>query len=646
MPKISFNFFCHRDIPLYADLCNLYIADERFNFTAGHKVTHGEASLHCQFTPLHTYFVEVEASENELALLADEIASRFLYSIWLKSAEVISIENRKGDKQYLKHSPVKQRFCSQCQPLMTDPINMVDISKPCLHCAGEHHLLPYELGFSQQDLEDLANKIQQGEQVCLGHADQKVYLSSSPINLSSDNEQQLNQRQKVLVTQPQAIATIFNIKQHEVLALSSFEKPVLRLTANEKDVSLAQVKTNLPDSKVLLLNIEYDVTFANSRLLIQLAAKLNQRDINWLYVEGGETNINLAWVNHAWAETRCRTTLHFDAPMPKHDVAQYQAFDAAWQKNVITWTIENTPSRYNTTVIQNKILPGIDAATCALHAGLLTTGELSNGHKPSQFDFSSSLKKVACIYLSNEQSSAVITQNKQLKINSFLKMPTIPNDGITIIEELKTAATNTIFSKYSETFTDALNLLKSIKLSDSTSPIDSLENLMALAAIITLPQQDIRQLTAQQKQTTSFELAQKFHAAALTYQGNNAPRIDFPLCAINNQDDVGIHTRTINWQKTLASLMSFTLAGANPSIVAFGFFDSFSDYLSNWIDHLEQEQGIDAVVLAGSDFRYSVLANRLCIRLEKNFPLLVNRQLDLDGANIAVGSLYLAKRRR
>ncbi|GIU53045.1 hypothetical protein [Shewanella sp. KT0246] len=645
MPKICFNFHCYRDIPLYADLCNLYLADNRFDFTIGHLINHDQKTKHAQFEQVHTYFLEVEGLEAELGDLADEIATKFLYSIWLKSAEVITIEHRLGTKNCLQHHVVNQRFCSECEPKLSDINAIYDISDNCQQCFGHKKLQDYELGFKQQDICDVVDKIVQGKEVCLGETANQIYLSLNSINLTNpiqDFENQARPLQQILFTHPQVITSSFIVNEQQALALSSFEKPFIKLAPNKNLDAISE------HEKQHLIASYYDVTFADSRLLIKIAALLKHKGINWLFINKPNitktsNTLRVTWLDSAWVQTTTLSDISIEAPLPRHDDNRYLQYDVSYKKNVLSCHIDKHAEITSTSHIASKPLAGIDAAICAMHSGLLSTGCITSAK--GFFEATSTLKKLACIYFSSQQSSSVITQNEQGDINSFLQLPILPQNGVELIQELTSSDKNTIFKKYNDAFPDTVTLVSEFNLAPNER-LDSLQAFMAYAALIVLPTEEISSSGHISPHLLSQELANKFHALAQTYQGNNAPRIDFPLCAINSDDDFSVHNRSINWRKTLASLMSFKLAGANPAILAFGFFDSFTDYLSNWIDHLEQQQGIDAVVLAGSDFSYEVLANRLCIRLGKNYPLVVNRQFDLDGANIAIGGMYLAKRRR
>jgi hydrogenase maturation factor HypF (carbamoyltransferase family) len=73
--------------------------------------------------------------------------------------------------------------------------------------------------------------------------------------------------------------------------------------------------------------------------------------------------------------------------------------------------------------------------------------------------------------------------------------------------------------------------------------------------------------------------------------------------------------------------------------------DSLADYLANWLEHIDLNIGVHNIALAGNDLANETLCRRISLRLGKNFPLVVNRSLDLDGDNLAVGALYVKQRK-
>ncbi|WP_394165717.1 hypothetical protein [Photobacterium piscicola] len=130
-------------------------------------------------------------------------------------------------------------------------------------------------------------------------------------------------------------------------------------------------------------------------------------------------------------------------------------------------------------------------------------------------------------------------------------------------------------------------------------------------------------------------------AKSLHNDSNQGHRVDFSLDMVNSK-------RTIDWAKMLGSLMSFSLVvdEVDYDKLAFGVMDSLADYIANWIERMDETTGIKAVTLAGSDFANEVLADRICLRVGKNFPIVTNRKLELDGSNLSAGALFLKLRRR
>ncbi|WP_076540935.1 hypothetical protein [Shewanella sp. UCD-KL21] len=653
MHKVSFNFTCLRPVAFYAQLCNQYIADTRFDFSAGFNN--------------NRYFLEVEATEPQLAALADEIAAKFLYSIWLSYVDVSVIKNRKGSKKPLAHAELNISYCSECQPQMVNAAdaNFLKLDLVCPHCHGHERINTLEQSMAPQDLIAIAARLKNNSSISLrssGSTDIS-FESSSNLSLSLQPFAKNAGQQHILICNPQHLSQYFAVQHYHTLALSSLEKPRLKLMSADaavlSDVTAAnkhQVKCKVQPT---LTDSYYQVSFANSRLLMALADQLNNIGIDWVYIDindsvSADTHNDLlkpltksrakpsvTRINNAWVEVASNHQFSIHGASPLHDDAQYKHYEASWNNKQIHCRISAADNTTFTGMTETGITAtrmtetGIDAASCAMHAGLLNLSEAVLSQIATRMLSTQTLAATdkqsitsATVYFSHDNPSVVITQNKQQKITQFLRLPTFEQHGADIIAQLQHEESK-VLAKFTQAFPQQINQLA---LTTLVKASDNIQHFIGLAAMLILDDEALNQLT------TIDAKADAFHALAQQYHGNNAPRIDFPLCSENDY-------RSINWRRTFASLMSFKLAGANPAILAFGFFDSLADYLSNWLDHLEQQQGIDAVVLAGNDLVYNVLAERLCMRLQKNYPLVVNHQLDLDGANIAIGGLYLAKRR-
>ena len=93
-------------------------------------------------------------------------------------------------------------------------------------------------------------------------------------------------------------------------------------------------------------------------------------------------------------------------------------------------------------------------------------------------------------------------------------------------------------------------------------------------------------------------------------------------------------------------MLSFRIAGnGDPSQLAFAMQDSLADYFANWLEHIDLNIGLQQIALAGDELTNETLCKRISLRIGKNFPLVINRSLDLDGDNLAVGALYAKQRK-
>ena len=232
------------------------------------------------------------------------------------------------------------------------------------------------------------------------------------------------------------------------------------------------------------------------------------------------------------------------------------------------------------------------------------------------------------IYLSHDHPSQIVTCDNKGDTSLFFALPELPDNGYDIFHRLDSSPQKAVAQKFKTQFPDDYLKLLSLKLHGRR---DNLQSLWAIAAILI-------GLNPQEETQSQDYLSDALMAAAMRYQGANAPRIDYPLTK-------GEAHRSLNWCKTLGTLLSFRVAGhSDPSQLAFAMQDSLADYLANWLEHIDLNIGVQTIALAGNELANETLCKRMSLRLGKNFPLLVNRSLDLEGDNLAVGALYVKQR--
>ncbi|QDE31171.1 NiFe hydrogenase [Shewanella polaris] len=640
MHNIRFDFICQRPVPLYEYLCNQYLDRTELNISIG-------SELYPQTSKIR-YFIEAFATQAQLEELADDIASDFLLSVWLLDTHIQSIEQHSGQRKPLdlknNNSDLPLYFCQHCQPIFGDNQQSLfaDINLQCEHCKGHNKLCRELKSLTRHDIMALADRLFTDKSLALPVIGTTLWLTPPPLvldNQAATSKADLNQtvqyqRPRILICNPNSLNSHFIVNDSQVLALSSIEKPLLRVRPSS-------------DHPCLTAPL-YEIQFAQNRLLVILAEVLRQKGINWLYVTT-EINPNasksdvvdrplrLASINQHWMPI---TTLDSGLiPLPTnetcvHDISHYQddhySFTAKNSKATINWQVNPIdPTSLN--AAKNRVKPlsysshDISASLCALNAAVLRS-DPSEHHRKPQF-----VKHAAVFYFNHKNTCQIVTVDGNSEAELFFEMPKLPSSGYGICHSLTESPQKNILDKFKQQFPAEYNQLLDMHIHEDDG---SLAQLMAVATLIigAYPVE-----TAQRVTVT--ELADKFIALAMSHHGNNAPRIDFPLTK-------GMAHRGLNWCKTLGTLMSFKLAGeTNLAKLAFAFHDSFADYLSHWVEHLDQNIGVKQLVIAGNEFANPVLTERVQLRIGKNYPLVVNPLLDFDGVNIAIGGLYLKQRR-
>lgn len=610
MKNIRFDFTCSRQVPLYAHLCNQYLNYDELNISIGCESQN-------DFGP-QTYFIEAQGEQTQLEKLADAIAADFLISVWLVDSGIKVIDEPQGQRTLLEVLPTEATpadksvaaFCQQCYPLFGDnqaaQFGEIDLTCPCCH--GEQRLTSAQKALTLSDIKAMATQlISQGslELTCEG-----VQFSLTPFTDSST-------RPQLLICNPNTLNAHFCLKDHQVLALSSIEKPLICARPTQEHDKLTAPL--------------YDICFGYSRVVLVLAEVLRQKGIDWIYLQGQHHRPQLAWVDGAWAQLFSQDTRHaelpiikqFNAPEPLREEVRFLGFKAQWQANKKTRShqgllsvqalsrVENT-SEYQGNEDDHVI------ADSALFAALLN-GKLTT-HKPA--------KNAAVIYLSHAHPSQIVTCDNKGETSLFFALPELPDNGYEIFHRLDSSPQKAVAQKFKSLFPDDYLKLLSLKLHGRR---DNLQSLWAIAAILI-------GLNPQEETQTQAYLSDALMAAAMRYQGANAPRIDYPLTR-------GEAHRSLNWCKTLGTLLSFRVAGHSvPAQLAFAMQDSLADYLANWLEHIDLNIGVHNIALAGNELANETLCKRISLRLGKNFPLLINRSLELEGDNLAVGALYVKQR--
>lgn len=614
MKNIRFDFTCSRQVPLYAHLCNQYLNYDALNITIGCDNQNHFGS--------QTYFIEAQGEQAQLEQLADAIAADFLISAWLIDSGIKVINESTGRKTLLPclHATPSSTnttqaiapFCQQCYPRLGDnqstQFGMIDLACPC--CKGENLLTTEQKALTLSDMKAMAQHLLTQGTLTLNAPD-SISLSLTPFTTDV-----LGERPQLLICNPNTLNAHFCLKDHQVLALSSIEKPLICARPTQEHSKLTAPL--------------YDICFAYSRVILVLAELLRQKGMDWVYIQGDHQRPKLAWVDGAWAQLSSQHIVaakQFIAPEPLREKISFEGYQAQWQaikrsrshQGELTVTALYAPQSNEYSPIENTHSEDHTFTDCALFSALLN-GKLAS-HKQA--------KNAAIIYLSNTRPSQIVTCDKKGDTELFFALPELPDNGYEIFHQLDSSPQKAVAQKFKSLFPDDYLKLLSLKLSGRR---DNLQSLWAIAAIL----MGLNHSEETQRPET---LSDALMAAAMRYQGANAPRIDYPLTK-------GEAHRSLNWCKTLGTVLSFRIAGnGDPSQLAFAMQDSLADYFANWLEHIDLNIGLQQIALAGDELINETLCKRISLRIGKNFPLVINRSLDLDGDNLAVGALYTKQRK-
>ncbi|KPU83227.1 hypothetical protein JI57_02005 [Psychromonas sp. PRT-SC03] len=672
---LCFDFTCTQTVPFYQHLCNILLTTQQEK-----KSPLGSMQISIDNGYLkngqYRYRIEAQGTQTQLEILADNIATDFLLSVHLVSTRISSLEKAQGSRSIkaLKsaepsqitqkhlfkknemvtsplHELIQLDYCAHCAPLFGDnqspKFSQIDFPCPC--CQGEEHYQVPSLSkkTSVTNLSALGT-LTQARLFSLAQtllSEHIVTIDELGITLTTQCAllkctKQL--RPQILICNPNTLNQFFNATHEQVITLSCFEKPAITLTTKGELQTGATSKINAPSC---------DVRFAYNRALIIVTEYLRQKGIDWLYYRSTSPIAHMAFIEKHWIWLQQPHSITLKAIHDTlHDNTRIGGHQAeVLKERIIVHKMVAQPTHKVATVESQE------QAFNALYA--------------SQLAHSSSNKKdTVAIFLSRNNLSQIVTSNsirnsgkiEKDKAQNIFTFPELPNNGADIIAQLRNSikpniegnllTSATIIDKFQHAYPAQYNALLTLRLSGPRQNLTSL--LVVAATLLGLSKSSALSLPQSNQQSVD-----RLLAYATLFQAEHSPRIDFPKISVPKNAQTSA-THSFDWCQTFKSLICFRLAqksqkttdkndeDAQIARLAFGFLDSLADDISSWIEEADHQIGIKNVLLAGDEFQYSVFTRRLCRRLASNYSIHASWNLDLEGANLAAGALYLPRRRK
>ena len=621
--QVRFEFDTSRQVPFY------HTTLSRLAFESGFKAMALEAGV-SKLEHGYRYWLSAQGEQAELGTFADTLAQAFPLSCFLLDARVCAADDEAKESLQFQTEYAqaldepKLAFCGHCYPRFGDN-QSPDFGKldwVCPHCHGERYpqqgvhesvhenahknLAPQTIGLDT--LKSFALMLMDGQAITLEGT--QYQLGGNPL------------KDSLICCNPNNLSASFIVTDAEVLALSGIEKPRLRLRPQSQPAAIPAAQPEAAPS--------YRVRFAKSRAELVLCELLRVKGIDFVFAKSGDETkpeLDICQLNGVWhvlyenaqrqlPYAAVQSPVLSPARMPEHsggatlhELAESNGYIAKLRKSAVSIEIKPAANKGNRLSAPSLL---------ALKGQTLCHGK--------------ALAHQASLYLGGIGSLEIATVDAHGKEEVFFSQSPLPDNGYDIYRILMESPQRTVLEKFKGQYPQECLAMLDI-LFAPTAERGNLQSLWAVAACI------LGLGLGREKASVAF-LADALISEAQKFSGQTAPRIDYPLVR-------GEALRSINWCKTLGTLMSFRLAGDedNPKL-AFAMMDSLADYLANWIEHLDLNVGVHKVWLSGSELANSVLVKRLWLRLGKNFAIETNPEQDLDGALFAVGALFTETPRR
>ncbi|GLP95611.1 hypothetical protein [Paraferrimonas sedimenticola] len=536
------------------------------------------------------YAVEAQGDKTELGQLADELGAKLPLSCWLKRAQIKAIDTITTQSSPLPQATSEAAFCPDCA-------DAVLADKPwqanCRQCSPKTEVQTQAVITAYgEDLSGLAVPLKQ--LFAVGHAQFETLWGQVELYLP---EQIPSHCQRLLFCRLEAINHAFAVSNQAIERLSSLEKPALIASVNPGFAAHNQLPRSL-----------YQCQFADDLVTLKLSQLLANKGVAFVgvaTVSGLEPSLIGSFGEHPIALRHRQASAQISVSTePLHEHASVKDFQAHWAKGRVS--LSHQPAHPSAG-------PSWHAA-CALHAAQVIQ---EDNHR------------LGALYLSCSGLSGLLYQDSQQNYQWLVQLASPVPTPAQLIQSMQQQGNSAerlvrqLQSKLPEQLARWQVLSHSFNLSSFSAFLASASWCLGFS-----------------ESADSSIAKDALIARALRYNASNAPRIDYPLS--RNHEGV----LQINWHKSLQACLSYRLADPDQlDKVAFGIIDSFADFVANWLEQLDADEGVDAIALAGDEFENPVLLDRIRLRVGHNQTLLLPQELGFDGANIALGALYLRRRR-
>ncbi len=562
----------------------------------------------------------VEADEKELEEFSN-VLSRFIpHSLFLKGVEVNAVDKIPLLDSKLPNFPRRQMsFCPRCQQETLESHNPFKKCEGCGYNVQESVLKLKNfakeiVGDNKVIFKELVKVIKNGGKVKI-----KTFNGYKKISLPSEkNFKSLKGDFEILCADLQGVDELFALTKSQILALGSFEKPILELAID------AKVLKRYPFFSVLGF---VRVRLSDDLLLELLMHSLKEVGVNEVLLEEAndieQLNIELDFDSEILPLEPLEVLTLSDGDivlkkgerglLPKADKIEAKTTIKAFSDNFVAINYENEIVVYK----KDKELPDCKN-TFALDGSALGY-EAAHGAFYSVINEHRLYEQTSCgIYLSKEHSDRVMVYSKRFGLVDYLQFDMkFPSTKEELFEMLSQGDENSkkLVSNYKAKFP---SFCKGDMVFDQK--MGDIYKLWGAASL----------LLGYEKSGDVKKAAKILTGYAHRFKGKKGPRIDYKLIQTDNKPK-------LDGLKMLKTAMSFRLAGIDEMTLSFGVVESFAEFISNIVDDISRDYDIDKVCFNGSLFELSNFLDKFYIITNKNYETITNKEFILDDMALGYG---------
>lgn len=370
----------------------------------------------------------------------------------------------------------------------------------------------------------------------------------------------------VLATDLSVVERMVVIKENEIKALASLERPSIRLKVN----ALFAAKNILSSQRVTL-------RLADELIVYHVCKRLFAQEVHFLF-KAPQTHVSSEY----------KVTF-------KGVLASMEPLEVTVLDNGEMLIVQG--ASYASFALKQS-LKKFEAPAFGAFASIMQEHEL----------FKSS---ASCFYLSRKHDDKLLSysqENGMLTLSSVILPESFENLFEAIAQSSKSS--ERLVENYKEAFPEIYaRAIATVIPADMPKSIYSLWKIAAIVLGI----------------SNDFESAAEcLIENAEDFGGQKGPRIDYYL----QKEDALVSD--FNYVKLIKSGMSFKLAGTDDPTLSFGYMQSLVFFLSDISDYYKENLAIEKVALAGSLFKYRRFTEMVYKNLKPNHTLCFNRELPID----------------